>query len=218
MPRWLRLRRRPSRHRGLNISSSVERTRVGFTAIIAVSCLALAATGAGGATRTAVITVKAPTVLQMAGSDIYCTVIKESIGNAVACFHDPGGPSSNVRKGYAIAAFDKFVAVEPPGTTRPNKTVPEPALSSYPANRGGSEHRTVVKLKTGDGALVSGTHMAIVVAPAKGGGNAIGVIYLDAKGNPVVGTSTIGISNHYVTIVKVTGPNTSKVLWRHSVY
>ena len=44
-------------------------------------------------------TFNAPTVLQMAGSDIYCTVIQEATGNAVACFHDPGGPTSNVRKG-----------------------------------------------------------------------------------------------------------------------
>jgi len=181
--------------------------------------IALAVIAVAGARDAGVVTVKAPTVLQMAGSDVYCTVIKESIGNAVACFHDPGGPSSNVRKGYAIAAFDRFVAVEPPGTTRPTKTVPQPAaLTRYPGNKGGSEHRNVVKLGSGDVALVGGTHMAIVVAPAKGGGNAIGVIYLDGKGHPVVGTSTIGISDHYVTIVKVTGPRTSKVLYRHSVY
>jgi hypothetical protein len=193
MPRWLRL-------------------------ILAVTCFALAADWPAGAARTAVITVKPSTVLQMAGSDIYCTVIKQSIGNAVACFHDPGGPSSNVRKGYAIAAFDRFVAVEPPGSTRPVKSVAEPPLSSYPANKGGSGHRSVVKLKIGDGAFISGTHMTVAVAAAKGGGNAIGVIYLDDKGNPIAGTSTIGISNHFVTIVKVTGPTSSKVLWRHSVY
>ena len=165
------------------------------------------------------MTVNAPTVLQMAGSDIYCTVIKEATGNAVACFHDPGGPTSNVRKGYAIAAFDAFVAVEPPGTTRPTRPCPEPKqLAGYPSNKGGSRHRTVVTLKPGDGAFVSGTHMAVVVEPAKGGGNAIGVIYLDGKGSPIVGTSTIGISNHFVTIVKVTGPKSTKVLYKHSVY
>jgi hypothetical protein len=67
-------------------------------------------------------------------------------------------------------------------------------------------------------AFVGGTHMAVVVAPAKGGGNAIGVLYLDGKGNAVVGTSTIGISNHAVTIVEVTGPTTTRVLYRHAVY
>jgi hypothetical protein len=186
------------------------------TALLVAVVAALAAAGEAGAAK--VITVKAPTVLQMAGSDVYCTIIEEGAAPAVACFHDPGGPSSNVRKGYAIAAFDEFVAVEPPGTTRPNKTVKQPKLTAYPANSSGSEHRTVIRLSTGDGALVSGTHMAVVVAPAKGGGNAIGVIYLDGKGNPVVGSSTIGISNHAVTIVKVTGPKTSKVLYKHAVY
>jgi hypothetical protein len=188
----------------------------GRAAFLVAVAAALAATGSAGAAR--VITVRAPTVIQMAGSDIYCTVIQEGTTPAVACFHDPGGPSSNVRKGYAIAAFDGFVAVEPPGTTRPNKTVKQPRLTLYPASKGGSEHRTVVKLSTGDGAFISGTHMAVVVAPAKGGGNAIGVIYLDGKGSPVVGSSTIGISNQAVTIVKVTGPKSSRVLYKHAVY
>jgi hypothetical protein len=204
MARWLRLRRRLGRRDRLMIST----------------CLLLAPLGAAGNAGAAkVMTVNAPTVLQMAGSDIYCTVIKEATGNAVACFHDPGGPTSNVRKGYAIAAFDAFVAVEPPGTTRPDKTVPQPKqLAGYPSNKGGSRHRTVVPLNPGDGAFVSGTHMAVVVEPAKGGGNAMGVIYLDGKGSPIVGTSTIGISNHFVTIVKVTGPKSTKVLYKHPVY
>jgi hypothetical protein len=210
MARWLRLRRRPSRRHRLVISSSVKPTLVGAVLVL------LAVPGPAQAAK--VITVKAPTVLQMTGSDIYCTVIKEGTGPAVACFHDPGGPSSNIRKGYAIAAFDRFVAVEPPGTTRPNKTVAQPSLKSYPARNGGSEHQAVVKLAEGDGAVVSGTRMVVVVEPAKGGGDAIGVIYLDGKGNPIPGTSTIGISNHFVTIVKVTGPGSTKVIYRHSVY
>ena len=185
-------------------------------ALLVAVATALSAAGPAGAAK--VITVKAPTVLQMAGSDIYCTVIGEGAAPAVACFHDPGGPSSNVRKGYAIAAFDEFVAVEPPGTTRPNKTVKQPRLTAYPANTGGSEHRTVVRLSKGDDVLVSGTHMGVVVAPAKGGGNAIGVVYLDGKGNPVPGSSTIGISNNAVTIVEVTGPKASKVIYKHAVY
>jgi hypothetical protein len=196
MPRWLPARR--------------------LAAPFVVLSALLAVSGTAGAAK--LITVKAPTVLQMAGSDIYCTVIQEGTSPAVACFHDPGGPSSNVRKGYAIAAFDAFVAVEPPGTTRPNKTVKEPKLAVYPASKGGKEHRTVLKLAEGEGAFVSGTHMAVVVAPARGGGHAVGVIYLDGKGNPVVGTSTIGISNNAVTIVKVTGPKTAKVVYKHAVY
>jgi hypothetical protein len=185
-------------------------------AALAVASAALVGAGSAGAAKAVVV--KAPTVLHMTGSDIYCTVIQEGAAPAVACFHDPGGPSSNVRKGYAIAAFDGFVAVEPPGTTHPNRTVAQPKLTTYPANKGGSAHRAVLTLSKGQGAFVSGTHMAIVVAPAKGGGNAMGVIYLDGKGNPVVGTSTIGISNHAVTIVKVTGPGTTRVVYRHAVY
>ena len=187
-----------------------------LAAAFAVASAAIVAAGSAGAAN--LITVKAPTVLQMAGSDIYCTVIEEGAAPAVACFHDPGGPRSNVRKGYAIAAFDGFVAVEPPGTTHPNRTVAQPKLTTYPARKGGSAHRAVVKLSKGQGAFVSGTHMAIVVASAKGGGNAIGVIYVDGKGDPVIGTSTIGISNHAVTIVKLTGPRTSRVVYRHPVY
>jgi hypothetical protein len=187
-----------------------------LVAPLAVVFAALVAAGSAAAAK--VITVKAPTVLQMAGSDIYCTVIAEGAAPAVACFHDPGGPSSNIRKGYAIAAFEGFVAVEPPGTTRPNKTISQPRLTAYPANKGGTAHRGVVKLSKGQGAFVSGTHMAVVVAAAKGGGNAIGVIYLDGKGNAVVGSSTIGISNHAVTIVKVTGPKSVKVVYKHAVY
>jgi hypothetical protein len=165
------------------------------------------------------LTVDAPTVLRMTGSDIYCTVIAEASGNAVACFHDPGGPTSNVRKGYAIAAFDEFVAVEPPGTTRPNKTVAQPKqLATYPASKVGRAQRAVVGLNAGDGALIGGTRMAVVVQPARGGGNAVGIVYLDGNGNPIVGTSTIGISNDFVTIVRVTGPGSTRVVYKHSVY
>src|SRR5262249_14041422 len=156
----------------VRILSPMARWLTGASCVALVVCVALASTGVAGAAR--VMKVDAPTVLQMAGSDVYCTVIKEPSGNAVACFHDPGGPTSKIRKGDAIAAFDQSVAVEPPGTTRPNKTVAQPKhLAGLPANAGGSRHSTVVKLGTGDGAFVKGTHMAVVVEPAKGGGNAI---------------------------------------------
>ena len=46
---------------------------------------------------------------------MYCTVLKEAQGPSVACFHDPGGVTSNVRKGYAVATLDELVGVEPPG-------------------------------------------------------------------------------------------------------
>ncbi len=60
--------------------------------------------------------------------------------------------------------------------------------------------------------------MAVAVEPAAGGGNAIGVLYIDSKGHPIVGSFTVGISNKFVTIVKVTGASKSKRIFRHSVY
>ena len=163
------------------------------------------------------VTVKAPTVLRMAGSDIFCTVNTQTGIPAVACFHDPGGASSSVRKGYAIVAFDRGVAIEPPGTTTPNKTATNPAFTSALIT-GGSSHKTLVTLALKQGAFVSGSHMAVAVETAKEGGNAIGVIYIDAKGSPIVGSYSVGISNHYVTIVKVTGPTVAKTVYRHAVY
>jgi hypothetical protein len=178
------------------------------------------AAGASHARAASVITVKAATVLHMKGSDIYCTVLDESgaPGPAVACFHDPGGPTSNVRKGYAIVAFDDGVAVEPPKSNKPVKSKAEPSLGSFPKVTGGAAHSTVVDLGNGDGALVSGTHMAVAVEPAKGGGLAMGVLYIDSKGNPIKGTYTIGVSNHFVTIVQVANASGGQVVYRHAVY
>ena len=52
-----------------------------LAAALAVAYAAIV-TGSAGAAN--LITVKAPTVLQMAGSDIYCTVIEEGAAPAVA--------------------------------------------------------------------------------------------------------------------------------------
>jgi hypothetical protein len=184
--------------------------------------LAVALAPVGGASEAraeTIITVKAATVLHLKGSDIYCTVLNEgSPGPAVACFHDPGGPTSNVRKGYAVVAFESGVAVEPPNSNKPITSRKEPSLGAYPNVTGGAAHSNVVDLGTGDGALVSGTHMAVAVEPAKGGGLAMGVLYIDSKGNPIRGTFTIGVSNHYVTIVQVENASGGKVIYRHAVY
>jgi hypothetical protein len=197
------------------------RLRVRRRAALAVSfsaaALALPA-AAGAAPAGKVITVKASTVINMAGSDVYCTVNAASTGPGVACFHDPGGPSSNVRKGYAVAALDAGVVVEPPGSTKPVKQLANPSLSAFPKIPGGTAHPTLVTLARGDIALVGGSHMAIGVQPATAGGNAIGVFFLDGAGNLVAGTYTIGISNHYVTIVEIIGKDKTKTVWRHAVY
>ena len=188
--------------------------------LAAAALAAVAAPAAALAARTSTIVVKAPTVLNMSGSDIYCSLNPQSTGGpTVACFHLPN-PSATKRKGYATVASEAFVAVEPPGTTKPNKLLPNPLLSSVPRIGGGSSHgNRVIALSLRDGALVSGTHMVVTVQPAKGGGDAMGVIYIDGKGNPIPGTYSIGISNHYVTIVKVVAKGAAPaVVYRHSVY
>jgi hypothetical protein len=193
----------------------------GRAILVAAAVLATSvAPGVAHAVRASTIVVKAPTVLNMSGSDIYCSLNPQPTGGpTVACFHLPD-PSATRRKGYATVASEAFVAVEPPGTTKPNKLLPNPLLASVPRISGGSAHgNRVIALNLRDGALVSGTHMVVTVQTAKGGGNAMGVIYVDGKGNPIPGTYSIGISNHYVTIVKVAAKGAATaVVFRHSVY
>ena len=156
------------------------------------------------------ITVLPSTLIQMTGSDIYCTVLKSSNGTAVACFHDPGGPTSSKSKGYAIAASDAVRRRSSRQGARRRRAVlkSEPSLARVPVFSGGQAHKTVVHARPGRRRRVGGTHMAVFVTTAKGGGNAIGVIYVDGSDNAVVGTYTVGISNHYVTLVKVTASQT----------
>ena len=165
-----------------------------------------------------VITVKHDTVLHLNGTDVVCTVLKNAASSTVACFHLPGGPSTTTRKGYAIAANEGVVAVEPARSTTPVKVAHEPSFDAQPMFTGGAAHSTLVNLALNDEAKVSGTNMAVIVTPAKGGGNAIGVIYLDRNGLPIIGSYVVGISNHYVTIVEVTGPSKAQTVYRHSAY
>jgi hypothetical protein len=184
--------------------------------------LALAAVVLPGAAAAAspnhVYTVRPSSYLHMKGTDVYCTVLTETGGPVVACFHDPGGPTSSKRKGYAIAASDALAAVEPTGSNTPVVLKRQPSLAKLPIFGGGKAYKSIIDLGLNDVATVGGTHMAVLVTSATGGGNAIGVIYVDGNSNPVVGTYTIGISNHYVTIVQVTGPQKTKVTYRHAVY
>jgi hypothetical protein len=186
----------------------------------AVAVLALAASLALPAVGAAanVLTVKHDTVLHLNGTDVVCSVLQNGTGSTVACFHLPGGPSTTVRKGFAIAANEGVVAVEPPGSTTPVKVAREPSFDAQPMFTGGAAHSELVNLALDDEAKVSGTNMAVIVSPAKGGGNAIGVIYLDRNGLPIIGSYVVGISNHYVTIVKVTGSQKATTIYRHAVY
>jgi hypothetical protein len=194
---------------------SFRRLSLGAAAALVAALAPAAAPGA----RTSTIVVKAPTVLNMSGSDIYCSLNPQASGGpTVSCFHLPN-PAATKRKGYATVASEAFVAITPPGTTKPNKLLPNPLFSSIPKIAGGSAHGDrVIALNLQDGALVSGTHMVVTVQTAKGGGNAMGVIYVDSKGNPIPGSYSIGISNHYVTIVKVGPTGTPSVVYRHPVY
>jgi hypothetical protein len=94
----------------------------------------------------------------------------------------------------------------------------QPSFAKYPVFSGGRAFKSIVTLGVGDVAAIGGTHMAITVEPAKGGGNAIGVLYLDGNSNPIVGSYTVGISNNFVTVVKVESGNKTSVTYRHKVY
>lgn len=170
---------------------------------------------AGGAN---VLTVKYDSVLHMNGTDVVCSVLRNGSSSTVACFHLPGGPSTTTRKGYAIAANEGVVAVEPSGSTTPVKVEREPSFDAQPMFTGGAAHSKLVNLALNGEVKIGGTNMAVIVTTAKGGGNAIGVIYLDGKEQPIVGAYVVGISNHYVTIVKVTGLSKAETVYRHSAY
>jgi len=189
-----------------------------YRSAVAVLALAAALTLPPVGAAANVLTVKHDTVLHMNGSDVVCSVLRNEASSTVACFHLPGGPSTTARKGYAIAANEGLVAVEPSGSTTPVKVEHEPSFDAQPMFAGGAAHSELVNLALNDEAKVSGTNMAVIVTPAKGGGNAIGVIYLDRNGLPILGSYVVGISNHYVTIVEVTGSQKAKTIYRHSAY
>ncbi len=195
----------------------VARLRALGLALATCAVLVLTPTAAAS-TASKVVTVLPESFMHLKGSDLYCTVVKESVGPVVACFHDPGGPGSAKRKGYALAASDSFAAVEPPASNTPVKLKAQPSLKGIPVFRGGKARRTIIELGLNDLVAVGGTHMAVLVTTAKGGGNAIGVVYLDGNNSPIVGTYTVGISNHFITIVQISGPNKATAVYRHSAY
>jgi hypothetical protein len=186
--------------------------------LAAVWVLVLAA-GAVTASASKTTIVKPDTIVQLAGTDTYCTVLLEkSIGTTVACFHDPGGPSSPVRKGWAIAAADKLVVVEPSGSTTPVKAVKEPSFASVPAFTGGTAMSLLV-LHLHDLAEVAGTHMGIAAEPGEGGGTGLVVADIDPHGRFIVGSYGVGIGDHFVAITKAASPSPPlNVAYQHPVY
>jgi hypothetical protein len=188
-------------------------------ALLAASAIALAtADAAVPAPSASVITVKAPTLIRLAGTDIFCTVGTAGTTVAVACAHFPRGPAKAPR-GRAIVSSDALVAVEDAATTKPIKTARNPAsLAAVSPLTGGAAHRKPITLGLHQGAYVSGSRMTMLVEPARGGGNAIGVIFLNAHAAPVPGTYSVGISNHYVTIIKVTAAGAPSVFYEKPVF
>jgi hypothetical protein len=146
-------------------------------------------------------------------------VLKEAeIGTTVACFHDPGGPSSSVRKGWAVAAADKLVVVEPAGSTTAVKALREPSFGTVPAITGGATfHLLVLNLR--DVAEVAGTHMGVAAEPALGGGTGLVVADITRQGKFIVGTYGVGIGDHFVAITKASSPSPPlPVVYQHVVY
>ena len=162
--------------------------------------------------------VKPNTLIQLAGTDTYCTVLPErSIGTTVACFHDPGGPTSSVRKGWAIAIADKIVVVEPAGSTTPVKALKEPSFRTVPAFTGGKAVNLLV-MHLHDLAQIAGTHMGIAAEPGQGGGTGLVVADLDGKGKFIVGSFAAAIGDHFVTIAKASPSQQLVVVYQHAVY
>ena len=189
-------------------------TRLRVAALAAVAAVLALAPVAAAAKET---TVGAGAILQMSGSDIYCTVVKSG-KITVACFHLPGGASSSKRKGWAIFGSDQYAGVTPPATNTPKKLLFEPSFASVPAVGGHVASSRIFSMAPGDLASVKGTHMGIYVSKLKTGGDAIGVIYLGVNGNPVGGEITAVISNQYVSLVKVSAKGVSSLVYRHAVY
>jgi hypothetical protein len=187
-------------------------------ALVAAAAALTGASVAGAAPAGKAMAVRPDTLVHLKGSDMYCTVLKQGTTIGVACFHDPGGPSSNVRKGYAAVATEEGVAVEPSGSNTPSAGYKQPSLKKFGVISGGSAHAEPIDV--GDNAVigVSGTHMAVFTTPAVGGGTAIGVVYVNPGYRTIIGAYSVGISNHYISMVEVTGVDKTRVVYRHAVY
>jgi hypothetical protein len=190
----------------------MRRLFVPFAVVALLAALAIPAAWAASSARTSkVITVLPTTILHLAGTKIYCSVNKNS---TVACFH----LKSQRRDGYAIVASDKFVAVEPTGSTKPVFLRLLKSLKVLPVFSGGHPGGNLpLEMNKGDVAAVGKTHVSVLASTAKGGGLAMGVVYLDGRNLPISGTYAIGISDHFVTVVKVVGPQKTQVVYRHAV-
>lgn len=197
-------------YRGMNKSRSLVVLLVAALAALAISAGSLASSSSS---QGKAITIRTETVVHLASTTIYCTLIK---GNNIACFHLNN--SLDKRVGYAIVAGEKLVAVEPTGSNKPVWLRQVSLPAGIPVFKGGQAHgKTSIDMRVGDVAYVAKTHMGIIATTAKAGGSAIGVVYLDSHKNPIAGTYAIGISDHYVTVGQFISARKNKQIYRHVV-
>jgi hypothetical protein len=162
-------------------------------------------------------TVRPQTLLQMTGSDLYCTVLGLNGAPVVSCFHDPGGTRSSRRKGYAIAAGDELVGVEPTGSHTLIFFRLEPPQASAGFAGGAAKGDELVHLNQGDVVAMGGTHLLIGVKQFADAGKSVVVEFTDAHGDAIDGAYCIAISNRDVVIAKKTG-STYHTVYEHHVY
>jgi hypothetical protein len=186
-----------------------------WLAAAAVAAFALAGPAAAR-DATKVIVVKPATLVQMTGSDIFCTVLKEGTTSAVACFHDPGGANSSVRKGRAIVATDSIIGVEPPGSNTPDVLKHQPSFGANPVFPGGASSSKVVTLVPNEVIEVGGTRMALLIKKFSDGGNTVIVTDIGKTGL-IDGSYTVGLGNKYALIARVAGSKFQSV-YQHAAY
>jgi hypothetical protein len=155
----------------------------------------------------------------MAGSNVYCTVLKESSGPTVACFLNSNPSSSTfTRKGYAIVASDGLVGVEPSGSTRPVLIKTQPSFAKVPPIGGGKAYgeSRPVELGADEAIEVGGSHMMLLLKKFSSGGNSIVIVDIDAHGNLINGSYATAIGAANVVVARVSGQQ-FKPVYQHPV-
>jgi hypothetical protein len=187
--------------------------------IASIALVAFLAAVSGASARTSgVVVVKPYTILRLAGTDMYCSVYAQSGTTGVVCLHLPGGPTSKQGKGYEVVATEKGVVVVKAGASKSTKAIREPSFASIAKIAGGAPHGKTVTIAGNDVIGIAGTHMAVYSTPKVGASSGVGVIYVDSKFRQLLHTYSAAITNKYVSVIELTGPSKTKVVYRHGVY
>src|SRR5262249_36233169 len=144
------------------------------------------------------------------------TVLKEGTTTAVACFHDPGGANSSVRKGRAIVATDSIIGVEPPGSNKPDILKHQPSFAGNAPFSGGASSSKVVTLVPNEVMEIGGTRMALLIKNFSDGGNTVLVTDI-GKSGLINGSYTVGLGNKYALIAQVASGG-FKPVYQHAAY